>query len=985
MDFCRYCPRWLLQRLSSTRAATVVVGAVMAIALAQAHPLDAQVEASTTVAGTVVDPVGNPVNGAIVTLWRGERAIGTATTGRAGLFALERVFPGQYSLRIEGFRFYPRVVTNVQVRPGRRVDLDIRLRGGTPPFDQVDTIMAQGAAVDGRRWMEEVELRAPADTRTLDGVLQLSSRMDRRGGAAGLPNRFTTWTVQGTPFRAAATGPGRQDPSPALSFGSVGRLLVEPVGATGAPTIGGGGSVEVFNPILEPKEADVYAAGTAGGLWSGDFQADEVDALGWWFGARTGVHFVPDSVVLTVGADGYGTEIPRAGLFEGGDLPEGVGVQEAEKLQAFSAFALLDWDLGGGNRLDVGARLGLRSAAEDLHRLTFPNGLSPMEARDVVIGAGFGTHLLDNLDISFRAGFTRSERERPGEWVLPDETPYLYDVTSRRRAGVDPSYAGQSSRQGFYLSPTFDILVNEQHRVTTGVQFLRSTHELTPLTGPRSWVGEGSPFANGWGGAATEYGEPDRSTDISVLRLSVFVRDTWTPNPDVRLFAEGRWTREEIPDINVDGRWAAITGTSPEGPDPAVDGLGGRVGVEWQLGEGGLVFSAMGGVDLDELDPWYLVEAQSLRRTLNRTDRISLFTGFVAWPDDPNGGVASSAPSLLNLPQQLDLPFTLYGAGGLSGPLGGGWTLGGEVLFRRTENMFRRVDLNLPAEPFGTTDAGLEVWGLPSQRGALVRERPGTSRRFEEFDRVFAAVQDGWSEYLGFTVFAERRVAGGLEVAAWYTFSSTEDNLPGLPTGLGELVTPRRVPGAPDWAEGTSDYDVPSRFGGAVGLPFGVLQGGALRARYRFEDGRPYTPSYAPGVDVDADGIAGNEPVLIPSGLSGSDIDARCVLDDASGFASRNECRTDALHFLDVGLELGITRIGGNVLSLQVDGLNLLEAYDRIVDPTLLLVDPAAGFVPDGTAVSPVVSPSSDFGQELYNATRGRILRIGLRWGGGSR
>jgi len=984
MDFCRNCPRWVLQRLILQGASTVAAGLTLLLCLAAARPVGAQVEASTSIAGTVVDPLGDPVNGAVVTLWRRDRAVGTAITGRDGVFALERVFAGQYALRVEGFRFYPRVVTNVSVRPGRRVDVDVRLRGGTPPFDQVDSVRAQGPTVDGRRWMEEAELRAPTDTPTLDGILPLSSHMDRRGGAAGLPSRLTTWTVQGTPFRAAATGPGRQDPSPALSFGSVGRLLVEPVGATGAPTIGGGGSVEVFNPVLEPGEGELFAAATTGGLWSGDFEADEVDPLGWWFGGRTGVHFVPDSLVLTVGADGYGTEIPRPELFPGTDLPAGVGIQEAEKLQAFSAFALLDWDFGGGNRLDVGARLGIRSAAEDLRRLTYPNGVSPMEARDLVVGAGFATHLLDALDISFRAGYTRSKRARPDDWPVLEDTPYLYDVASRRRAGLDPSYAGQSSRQGFYLAPTFNILFNEQHRFETGVQFLRSTHEITTLTGARSWVGSGDPFTSGWAGAATEWDEPSRSTDISVLRLSVFVRDTWTPSPDVRISAEGRWTREEIPDINIDGRWAAITGTSPEGPDPAVDGLGGRIGLEWQLGGGGLVFNAMGGVDLDELDPWYLVEAQSLRRTLDRTDRISLLDGFTGWPDDPNGGLDFAAPSLLNLPSELNLPFTLYGAGSITGPVGGGWTLGGEVLFRRTENLFRRVDLNLPAQPFGVTDAGLEMWGLPSQRGSLVRERPGTSRRFEEFDRVFAAIQDGWSEYLGFTLFTERRVAGGLEVSAWYTFSTTEDNLPGLSTGLGELVTPRRVPGAPDWAEGTSDYDIPSRLGAAVGLPFSLLQGGALRARYRYEDGRPYTPTYAPGVDVDADGIAGNEPVLIPSGLAGSGVDASCVLDDASGFASRNECRTDSLHFLDLGLELGLMRIGGTLLSLQVDGLNLLEAYDRIIDPTLLLVDPDGGFVPDGTAVSPVVTPSADFGQELYNATRGRILRIGLRWGGAS-
>jgi hypothetical protein len=130
-------------------------------------------------------------------------------------------------------------------------------------------------------------------------------------------------------------------------------------------------------------------------------------------------------------------------------------------------------------------------------------------------------------------------------------------------------------------------------------------------------------------------------------------------------------------------------------------------------------------------------------------------------------------------------------------------------------------------------------------------------------------------------------------------------------------------------------------------------------------------------------GIPGNEPVFVPrEGLVEAGIDAACVLDDGDGFASRNACRRDALHHLDVGLQVGLFRLGGSVLSLEVDALNLANARDAVIDPTLLLVDPDRGLSPDGTATSPTVLPAEGFGGVIHDLQDGRMVRIGLRWGG---
>jgi len=966
------------------RLGALLVACLLAVGITPNHGV-AQVDAVTSIHGRVLDRLGDGIAGASIRLWRDGRPLGAeVSTSGSGVFRLDRVAPGRYSVQAERFGYYPQVMTEVVVRPRRRVELELTLRAGQPPFQQVDSLVSPDAGADGRRWMDELELRAPATSRGLDGPLGLATRLDRQFGAAGLPSGLTTFTVQGIPFRGAATGPYRQDGSPVVSLGSAGLVRVDPVGGRHAGSLSGGGSIEVFNPRLRNGETELMAATAPGGLWSGDLEAEDgIDPSGLWFGGRSSVHLRPDTVVLTFGAEGWDTEVPRSALLPGG-APDPLGAQSLRNLRSAAFFALLDWDLGAGNRLDAGARYGTRSGAEGVSQLTHPDGLSPQAARDLVVGAGLLAAISPDLDISFRAGFTRSERSLPDSWPVEPGRPFLADVANLQVAGVDPTYARPSTREGVYAAPTF-LLQLDAHHLRTGVEFLRSTHEGLAVNGPVAWAGAGDPFGDGWTGAASNWLSLPENASFSINRLSAFIGDTWTPSPGAQIFLEGRWTLESLPTslLAVDPTWAAITGTSDEGPPGSVNGVGGHLGVEITPGSTGLVLNAMAGIRLDEFDPWVVAEGVVLNGQTTRVDRISRTEGFPAWPQSPAGGTEFAAPSLLHLPSEMDLPFTSFVSGGLTAPLGGGWALGGEILFRRTENLFRRVDLNLQSDPSGTTEAGMDVWSILSQRGTVVRERPGSSRIFREFDRVWTPIQDGWSRYLGFTVFGERRVAGGMEVSAWYTFSSTEDNLAGLGMGRSDLLTPRRVPGSPNWSEGVSDFDVPSRAGATVALPLGFLQGTMLRARYRFEEALPYSASYAPGVDLDGDGIPGNEPVFVPSrGLGTAGIDATCVVDDQGGFASRNACRGEALHHLDVGLRIGLLRFGANVLSFQIDAFNLMKAQHAVLDPTLLVVDPDSGLSPDGTATSPTLLPSRGFGGVLHDLQDGRMVRIGLRWGG---
>lgn len=945
----------------------------------------AQATAASSLSGSVVDGFDDPVVNAVVTLWIGNRDTGREViTDRVGHFTLDGLLPGRYDLRVESIGFHPRVVEGITVRPGGRASIAVRLREGRPPVTQVDTVASGGGGPDGQRWLEALELRAPSPSREVSEALELVTTMDARMGALGLPSGFTTTTVQGIPYRSAAVAPGFQDPATALSVGSTGLIRVAPLGPSRGFGLGAGGEVEIFNPSLSAGESEVFAAYSWSSLWTGRYDIPEgATPSSFWGGARATFDLVPDVARVLVGADVQHMERPREALFPGGGPLGGAGLEDAEVV---SAFALLDWDMGDGSRVDFGVRLGARPAANSVHPLAYPDLQSGHQARDILIGGGFLSRIGRASGLAMRAGFTRSERAGADTWPVPSTgTPFLYDVPRGIQGGVAPLSQGEASRQGIFGSVSLRHDAG-LHTLEGGLELLRSTHELQPLSSDVLWAGEGDPFTDGWNGMASGYRNVMDAGSFSVSNLAVFARDTWEAAPGLRILLGARWHREQLPvdDLRLDANWGQLTGLALTPPESNADGFAGYLGLDWLAGGTGAVrVTAHAGATLDEIDPWVLAEALSLDGQAERQRTVSGGGGFDAWPAFPaGGGTTRSVPTLTLLPESMDLPASVYASLGISTERAG-WSFGVSGIFRRTENLLRRSDLNRIATPSGVTEAGLPVWGSLVQVGSLVTEDPGSSRRFQEYDHVWAVLQDGWSQYAGVTFFTERRPVHGIQLAAWYTYSAATDNLPGLGTGRAELATAGTIPGADDWSEGTSDLDIPHRVGLAAAIPFPVLEGGFLRGRFRFDSGRPFTPGYRGGVDLDADGVAGNEPAHVPAeGLAGLDSRWSCVAEQRGGFVERNSCRLPDIPYLDLGISLGLVEIGRGVISLQVDALNVLQAFDTQTDHALFLVDPDAGLQPDGTALSPVLRLNPGMGGEAYDTRDGRMLRIGLRWGG---
>jgi hypothetical protein len=323
---------------------------------------------------------------------------------------------------------------------------------------------------------------------------------------------------------------------------------------------------------------------------------------------------------------------------------------------------------------------------------------------------------------------------------------------------------------------------------------------------------------------------------------------------------------------------------------------------------------------------------------------------------------------------------------GISRNFTGGIALHLSGSYHHTDYLLRRADRNLAPAPQGETQEGRPVYGRLVQQAGLVSPVPGSNRRFDGFDQVHVLSPTGYSDYAEFSALLERRVERGLSYGVSYTFSRTEDNVPGSrsPDPSDQLSPfPEGLEGG-DWADGRSDFDVPHR----AALSADYVTGGrtplSVGARFRYRSGLPFTPGFQPGVDVNGDGAGSNDPAYLDAGLTGlaSALSAAGCGATTNAFAERNACREDGAYGLDLRFSVGLPLQtgGGSRLAVTLDAFNLLSSAMGIVDRALVLVDPAGTTLIDGAGnvTLPFVA-NPNFGNLLIRRNDLRTIRVGLR------
>lgn len=972
-----------------------------------APPLGAQSLTSGGVEGTVRSADGALLAGAGVLLT--DVTAGSTRPiemGANATFSVPFLPSGSYDLLVEHVGFAPRLVRGVVVRPGRRVEIDVTLAPAAPQDARVDTLYhAPGAGAGSRmgvgEWFSPFQVEGLPGERGEIGELARTTSLAGEGlEVQGLPARMTGVWIDGVPFTPA------RRPGPAADAA---------------------GGVAFPLQVLERAElvttaADVEWSGFGGGYLSGytrrgtrDFR---VSGFGRWasgsldeterFGPEAVDHTSQqggilvsgpldrDAASFVVGAEARRRETPlqyglpfAAATATLADIARdsfGVALGGAQPLlttEVFSGFARLDWRLTDAHALTVRGNLATVSAPRE-GLGAWPGRLGDgAEGTDLAIAATLSSTLGTGMGLEARVGVERSRREGIGEPFPAGAGVEVLPTTSLAVEGLvlgsGDGYYGGFEHTTFHASETLHLRA-DRHLFKLGAAVRLASHE-----GSYAPVGVGEFAFSGLDAFARGEGYFTRAegtlpvASFTAPRYSAYAQDTWSVAPTFDLLLGVRVDVDVLPqgDVVLNEEWATLTGLDNTLIGERSGRVSPRVGFAWDPAPGWTVHGAAG-LYSDVVDPAVLGEVLANDGDL----RIRRGLGVFEWPSFPAGGTGTDAGQTLSLlAPEYGAPRTAQAGAGISRLVGSAATVSLSAAYRRTDLLPRRADLNLALAPTGTDQHGRPVYGTLAKQGALLFAEPGTNRRFNGFDQVFAINTDGWSEYLGATFAFEGRPARGVTAFGSYTYSRTQDNWVGARSGWADARLspfPQGLDGG-DWTEGRSDFDVPHR----VALGGEVRLGGRIAPRvaavYRFRSGYPFTPGFRVGVDANGDGSARNDPAFVDPSVPGlQEVLSAWDCLETGRFAERNACREDGVHALDARLAFDLLRVGGHSAALVVDGLNLLSSDAGEPDRALYLVDPGGALQrpADGVVVPLVANP--DFGSPIARWATGRTLRLGF-------
>jgi hypothetical protein len=983
------------------RSRKFTVRALLTVALWYAPAVQGQ-SATGRIEGQVVDGAGQALFGIAVTISTQSGAVERIIeTGPNGRFQAGMLAPGTYRILAERLGLRPLLMTGVPVVAGRRTPVLLSPESSATAAERVDTIAyvggppragtARSTSVDRRSLVA-----APWGARDLSDAARFASAMGADLSMPGNPGWATAIAVDGLSFRGSrhpAFGTGLTRfaafPSDALSQVDVVEDWAEPAwpatfgGMVAATTRSGGGPFAMTGIVAGAGEV----SGSSG---------SDADETGRSLDAALAIHggSAGDSVTYLLGARIQRSEIGFAPVAElAGAAQEMVRDALVDRYgaeygsfwlpglrsdDAVVGFGRLDWTLSGGNALSARFNAARVDRDSDLPGRAGHPTIGRVEGTDLSAGMGFNARISDRVALNIQAAFEMASRDH----VDADAAPAIAR-TEFAEAGVtigsDPRYAGSFENRVLTARVASDFDLGG-HRLQIGTLAEAANYEHTGLhTGSGEFRFSNASELEAGQGIFTRTSGPEQ-VSFPIRRLELYMQDRWQVTSALDLEAGVRLSRESLPldRIDEDAEWLELSGLSNAGAEEPGGSFEPFFGFVWGPSAAGQVTirgnaaSRVGGVDP-------VLIANLL--TDQGSARVQRWIGNVSgWPDGPAVG-AGALPTLSLLGSQFKPPRTdRFGLGATV--QSGHTTLDLSGSFSRTSGLPRPIDLNrLPTAAGQDQDLRL-LYGSLRKVGAFVVAEPGANRRFAAYDRVAVWHSDGEARALAVTG-ALRHGSESASLFASYTFSRAEDDWPGAGLGGVERALYSQVIHSPDspWEDGTSDLDIPHRvvIGGDLEMP--GMPSLRLGASYRFRSGDPFTPGFLPGVDMNADGVPGNDPAFVgPDAVQLLASEWSC-LDDLQGqFVERNSCREPAVHALDLRVSLRIARIAGGDAEVFVDGLNLIASREAVRDHALYLIDPDEPIdtsEPRGPRV-PLVA-NSNFGEPLILLRRARAFRLGLQ------
>lgn len=958
----------------------------------------AQSTSTGVVAGTVGNEAGEPLGNVRVELRPVDGGLSLESrTDQAGEFAFRLVEPGEYELLAERLGYRPVLLSPLPVRTAQRQDVTVTLWVAGETVDAplavrfVGAPLADGSVPGRSRLFGGWELGSiPQRVGDLGDMVRSATVGEASLEVEGLPSRMTSLVVDGVPFLPAVHG-GDADPSMAT-------LLVPTRGLRSAELLVGRPDVEwpgTAGSLLRAAlpNGTEHAGGEVGGVWSGEAIAPDLEIPAGYIdfraGGSGGGRLLQDSGYVRVFAEAQHHEPPvgywtgRAGsaaAFDqaGVDVTDLVGPTAGvvERLNAGGAFG---WRFPGERSVQVTALYG---QAERDHALSGYSGLDvPLtaEGRDVLVAASGGGALTEQVGLQVRAGYGRSTREYAGRATVDTGlgAAAVVFVPGGVHLGGDPALPAVLERSTFAGQGTLHVW-SAGHHVKLGGGVQVSSHERSHSFGREGVYLFGTPAdLAARSGVFTGTAGPAVTASFTVPEFFAYGQDTWRLAPGLDLTTGLRYEMELLPadDLSPNQRWRELTGIDNTALSSSTSALGLVAGFDWNVRQRSQ-WRLRGAVAIQAGD----VPADLLAEALTHDGRVTArgAVGDVASP-------ATLGPRLTVLSPELDAPVTTRGSLGLSRTVGRTAALHLDGVIRQTVNLPARTDLNLPAVASYEDQYGRPVYGRLARTGGLIYPEPGSNRRFGEFDIVSGITGGASSTYWGVTAALEKRL-GGLKAVASYTYSRTTDDW--LAGGVHDALL--GLPPFPaddeqrDWAEGTSDFDIPHRLvlAAELALPFAPLV--TLGGFWRVESGRPFTPGFGRAIDANGDGIAGNDPAFVDESIEGiAELQQTwgCLRTSAARFVERNGCRHRTRSLLDFWLGLRLPGLGAVTPELRAEALALDgEGWDRW-DTALYVVDPDGELVVDeGTGqVSVPLMVNPRFGDPTVPVRELARLRISLR------
>jgi hypothetical protein len=946
-------------------------------------PLAAQSVVVGAISGLVTDSAGNPLRDADVTL--SERLTGLArgaVTSRVGRFSFRLIPPGSYDLYVERVGYRPQRVRGVDLGPAAQLDIAITLTSVVPPVTTIDTTVLDPRFTrrPAFRWTPREDLAEVADPLArAEGAALLFSPAADGLAFGGLPDGRLL--IDGVPFSAVRHA---GDPAPvsalALPLDAAARTWLQTVpvdvqwpglggGALNGQTRGGAryhgatltagagsgfrGQVMAWGPIVRD---------TASFLIGGSFERLEPMRPAPW---------ALDSVTAaldTIARDSLGRDL-------GAQLRD-----YAPRSELATAFGRFDIQVAPNHRVEVRASAGRLSASDG--PLAAPALGARLVARDAVLAGVLTSAFGAMLGSELRASLDYSDRRYRGDTA----SPHTVFVAAPLSAGAAGTYPADLKRTTIRGGAVLHVALGD-HRLKGGLELRFDAHDRTWAAGRLgSFVFDDTAAFRQRRGVFTGYTGTAPVAAFDSREIALFVQDMWLPAPGLEITFGIRTSRERLPGdaIRLNNAWRSATGLDNSVLPRATRRTDPRFAFRWAIGASrSWTLEGHAGRYAEETDPAVLADVITHDGTV--TVRRAL-GGLAAWPALPDTATRNAGAALMLLNPQFEAPRSRRSGLAIIRAMGATLLrLGAE--YRHTDFLPRYHDLNLRGGT-QTDQHGRPIVGTLRKDGALLAAEIGSNRRFQGFDAVTAVDPTGYSDYTGVTASLERSVERGLALWASYTWSRTRDNWYGARDAdpARRLLPPADSTGE-DWADGRSDFDVPHRVALAAELRLTGSPSLRLGLIWRWRSGLPYTPGFRDGVDVNGDGVAGNDPAFVTDSLPGDTTGSAaaavaanpCLRRMVGRIADRNACREPSAGSLSLRAALGLFRSGGRPVELLVDVFDLIAPDVAPVDRALYLVDRAAPLTTTGSVVTIPLVINPGFGRRIGSRALPVSLRAGLR------